>query len=50
MKGLGVGDVISGIKNSSASNELVLFQSYYIEKIIDKFLKTIIALSKYKLT
>jgi hypothetical protein len=37
MKDLGVGDVILGIKNSSASNELVLFESHYIEKIIDKF-------------
>jgi len=39
MKDLGVTDVMSAIKISKTSNLLVLFQYYYIEKILKKFSK-----------
>jgi len=39
MKDLGVVDVIIGIKIYKTSNELVLSQYYYAEKILDKFSK-----------
>ena len=39
MKDLGVVDVITKIKISKTSNELVLSQSHYAEKILDKFSK-----------
>ena len=37
MKDLGVADVILGIKFSRTSNGLILSQSHYIEKLLDKF-------------
>ena len=37
MKDLGVADVILGIKISKTSDELILSQSHYIEKILKKF-------------
>jgi len=39
MKDLGVTDIISAIKISKTSNWLVLFQYYYVEKILKKFSK-----------
>lgn len=39
MKDLGVADVILGIKISRISDGLILSQSHYIEKILDKFKK-----------
>jgi len=39
MKDISVADVILGIKTSKRSNRLILFQSYYIEKILKKFSK-----------
>ena len=37
MKDLGVADVILGIKISRKSNGLVLSQSHYIKKVLEKF-------------
>ena len=37
MKDLGVADVILGIKIFKTSDELILSQSHYIEKILKKF-------------
>ena len=37
MKDLGVVDVILGIKISRKSNGLVLSQSHYIKKVLEKF-------------
>ena len=37
MKDLGVADVILGIKISRTSSGLILSQSHYIEKLLDKF-------------
>ena len=37
MKDLGVADVILGIKISRTSGGLILSQSHYIEKLLDKF-------------
>ena len=39
MKDLGITDIISAIKISKTSNWLVLFQYYYVEKILKKFSK-----------
>jgi hypothetical protein len=39
MKDIGVTDIISAIKISKTSNWLVLFQYYYVEKILKKFSK-----------
>lgn len=40
MKDLGVADVILGIKIIKTSNGYALSQTYYIEKILDKFSKS----------
>ena len=37
MKDLGVADVILGIKISRKSNGLILSQSHYIKKVLEKF-------------
>ena len=37
MKDLGVADVILGIKISRKSNGLVISQSHYIKKVLEKF-------------
>ena len=37
IKGLGVADVILGIKFFKISNGLILSQSYYVEKVLEKF-------------
>ncbi|KAK6139194.1 hypothetical protein DH2020_027061 [Rehmannia glutinosa] len=39
MKDIGLADVILGIKISRTSNGLVLDQSYYVDKILEKFSK-----------
>ena len=39
MKDLGVADIILGIKVSKTSDGLILSQSHYIEKILEKFKK-----------
>ena len=39
MKDLGVADVILGMKISSKSNGLVLSQSHYVKKVLEKFKK-----------
>jgi hypothetical protein len=37
IKGLGVADVILGINFFKISNGLILSQSYYVEKVLEKF-------------
>ena len=37
MKDIGVSDVILKLKTSKRSNRLILFQSYYVKKILEKF-------------
>lgn len=37
MKDLGVVDVVLSVKITKISNRYMLFQSHYIEKILDKF-------------
>ena len=39
-KDLGIIDVILEIKISKTSNEIILSQSHYVEKILEKFFKT----------
>ena len=39
MKDMGLADVILGIKISRKSNGLVLSQSHYVDKILEKFSK-----------
>ena len=39
MKDMGLADVILGIKISRASNELILSQTHYVDKILGKFNK-----------
>ena len=40
MKDMGLADVILGIKISRIQNGLILTQSYYIDKILEKFNKS----------
>ena len=47
---LGVADVILEIKISRTSNGLILSQSHCVKKLLYKFLKVTIALSKHQLT
>ena len=46
MKDRGLADVIMGIKISRASNELILSQTHYIDKILGKFNKDDTIVSK----
>jgi hypothetical protein len=50
MKDLGVADVILEIKISRTSNGLILSQSHCVKKLLYKFLKVTITLSKHQLT
>ena len=40
MKNMGLADVILGVKITRISDELALSQTYYIDKIIEKFNKS----------
>jgi hypothetical protein len=46
MKDLDVTDIILGIKISKTSNGLVLSQSHYVEKILNKFSKNVNSIVK----